>query len=88
MGDEDKLREYLRRVTRDLYDVRQRLMVVDSRESEPIAIVWIGCRYPGRVRSPEDLAAIVSSGVDAVGDFRSRGQVRFRWPEYWPDGTS
>ncbi|MFD5317157.1 type I polyketide synthase [Streptomyces sp. NPDC127098] len=36
---------------------------------DPIAVVSIGCRYPGDVRSPEDLWRLLTEGVDAVGDF-------------------
>ncbi|MET8077998.1 SDR family NAD(P)-dependent oxidoreductase [Streptomyces sp. NPDC005303] len=37
--------------------------------AEPIAIVAVGCRYPGGVRSPEDLWRLVSEGADATGEF-------------------
>src|SRR6516165_6456851 len=33
---------------------------------EPIAIVGIGCRLPGGVRSPDDLWTLLVGGVDAV----------------------
>ncbi|NUT53013.1 MAG: KR domain-containing protein, partial [Saccharothrix sp.] len=36
---------------------------------EPIAIVGMGCRFPGGVESPDDLWRLVSDGVDAIGGF-------------------
>ena len=47
----------------------KRRAIVASTTDEPIAIVGMSCRYPGGVSSPEDLWQLVSSGVDAVGDF-------------------
>ncbi|MEU0940450.1 SDR family NAD(P)-dependent oxidoreductase [Embleya sp. NPDC005971] len=69
MGDEDKLRTYLRRVTADLADVTERLQQAEDRYCEPIAIVGMGCRYPGGVRSPEDFWTLLDDGVDAVAGF-------------------
>ncbi|MFD8752451.1 SDR family NAD(P)-dependent oxidoreductase [Kitasatospora sp. NPDC059577] len=39
--------------------------------NEPIAIVGMGCRFPGGVARPEDFWHLLSKGTDAVGDWPS-----------------
>ncbi len=69
MTSEDRLLDYLKKVTIELHDARARLREVERRGLEPVAIVGIGCRYPGGVRSAAQLWELVAGGVDAISEF-------------------
>ncbi|MGW7534401.1 SDR family NAD(P)-dependent oxidoreductase [Amycolatopsis sp. NPDC054798] len=74
-----------------MQETRARLRAVEAAESEPIAIVAMGCRYPGGVRSADDLWELVAEGRDAIGEFPSdRGWALDRLFDADPDspGTS
>ncbi|MFB7500725.1 type I polyketide synthase [Streptomyces sp. NPDC056161] len=69
MTNEQKLTDYLKRVTAELHRTRRRWEESEAARREPIAIVSTACRFPGGVRGPEDLWQLLADGRDAVGGF-------------------
>nr|AEU17898.1 putative type I PKS [Streptomyces antibioticus] len=75
MSDDPKLVAYLRRVTAELYETRARLHAAEQGdEDDPVVVVGMGCRFPGGVRSPQDLWEVFAEGGDVITEFpRDRG---------------
>ncbi|WP_396230030.1 beta-ketoacyl synthase N-terminal-like domain-containing protein, partial [Frankia sp. CpI1-P] len=82
---------YLKRATADLRAARRELHAVQARAAEPIAIIGMGCRYPGGVACPRDLWQLAADGRDAVCPFpedRAWDLVRLYDPLGTRPGTS
>ncbi|MFF7247175.1 beta-ketoacyl synthase N-terminal-like domain-containing protein, partial [Embleya sp. NPDC008237] len=69
MSNEQKLREYLRRVTTDLQRAQRELRDAEAAAREPIAIVGMASRFPGAPHTPEDLWELLREGGDARTEF-------------------
>ncbi|HEY9227526.1 MAG TPA: type I polyketide synthase, partial [Gemmatimonadaceae bacterium] len=56
----------LKRSLRAIEDLESKLDAAERSRSEPIAIVGIGCRFPGGANDPESFWKLLIDGVDAV----------------------
>ena len=64
----------LKRALLALEDMEAKLEAAKRSEREPIAIIGIGCRFPGGVETPEAFWQLLRNGVDAVSEI-----PRARW---------
>ena len=51
-----------------IQEMRSELEAVEQAQTEPIAIIGMGCRFPGNVHSPESFWQLLHRGVDTVTD--------------------
>ena len=69
VDSEERLREYLKRAAKDLRKSNQRLEDLERQVREPVAVVGMGCRFPGGVVGPDGLWEVVVSGRDVMSGF-------------------
>ncbi|MCH9698303.1 MAG: type I polyketide synthase [Gammaproteobacteria bacterium] len=60
--------DQLRRASIALAAMKQRLLDQQTSSNEPIAIVGMGCRFPGGVNSPKQLWQLLSKGEHGIVD--------------------
>lgn len=66
----DKYKGLMAKALLELREMRVRLKYLEEAKSEPIAIVGMGCRFPG-ADSPESFWQLLEKGIDAVTEVPS-----------------
>ncbi|MGW0672208.1 type I polyketide synthase [Streptomyces sp. NPDC002746] len=88
---EQRLREYLNRLTAELRTSRKRVRELEDKRTEPIAIVAMSCRFPGGADTPEKYWELIEAAGDVIGempDDRGWDLDRLYHPDPEHPGTS
>ncbi len=58
----------LKQALRALEQMKRKLAVAESKASQPIAIIGMGCRFPGDISDPETFWEMLQSGREAISE--------------------
>jgi acyl transferase domain-containing protein/SAM-dependent methyltransferase/acyl carrier protein len=75
----------LKRALYAIDELQSRLDAVERMRTEPIAVVGIGCRFPGGANGPEAFWRILRDGVDAVTELPADRWDVHAWYDPDPD---
>ena len=64
--DDAGRKELLKSAYRKIEELRARLAAVEGRGAEPVAIVGMGCRFPGGVTDADSYWRLLSRGMDGI----------------------
>ena len=85
MSDEGASDPGQARVLEALRRAHQRLDDLENERSAPVAVVGIGCRFPGDVSGPESFWQLLTDGVDAVQEVPAERWNINEWYDPDPD---
>ncbi|WP_051499393.1 type I polyketide synthase [Nocardia sp. BMG51109] len=69
--DSESVVDALRKALTERESWKRRAEQLERRAAEPVAIVGVGCRFPGGVSSPEEFWDVVSGERDVISEFPS-----------------
>ncbi|MFE3317499.1 type I polyketide synthase [Nocardia sp. NPDC059195] len=69
--DSESVVDALRKALTERESWKRRAEQLEQRAAEPVAIVGVGCRFPGGVSSPEEFWDVVSGERDVISEFPS-----------------
>ncbi len=84
MAEQDKQQALMRRALDELRELRTKLAKYQQAEHEPIAVIGLGCRFPGGCDSPEALWQFLAEGKNARSEVPAE---RWSLAEYY-DATA
>ncbi|MDB6129467.1 MAG: hypothetical protein JWM04_574, partial [Verrucomicrobiales bacterium] len=63
----------------ELRELRSRVKQLERSTAEPVAIVGMGCRFPGDIHSPDDYWSLLLEGREAIGEVPKDRWDSERW---------